>query len=91
MTEQASTYEHNGKPPSPTSESLQMTQRFTKAIAEYNWTVDYVKFCELLELEPGDYADQQYRYFQQLAEALTRFDAESLAKMIDAGEAKADG
>jgi hypothetical protein len=24
-----------------------------------------------LELEPGDYAPKQYRYFQQLAEALT--------------------
>ncbi|MBD2303816.1 hypothetical protein H6G80_30165 [Nostoc sp. FACHB-87] len=91
MSENSSTYNHNGKPPSPTSESLQLAHRFVKAIAEYNWTVDYVKFCELLELEPGDFADEQYRYFQQLAEALTRFDAESLAKMIDAGEAKVDG
>ncbi|MBD2450518.1 hypothetical protein H6G76_25865 [Nostoc sp. FACHB-152] len=48
--------------------------------------VDYVKFCELLELEPSEYADQQYQYFQQLAEALTRFDAEALALMIDVGE-----
>ncbi|BBD62900.1 hypothetical protein NIES2109_57500 (plasmid) [Nostoc sp. HK-01] len=88
MTEQASAYEHNGKPTSPTFESLQLAERFAKAIEEYNWTVDYVKFCELLELEPGDFADEQYRYFQQLAEALTRFDAESLAKMINAGLGK---
>lgn len=63
-----------------------MARRFKKAIEEFNWRVDYVKFCELLELEPGSYADQQYEYFQQLAEALTRFDADALAKMIDAGQ-----
>ncbi|WP_191762384.1 hypothetical protein [Komarekiella delphini-convector] len=40
---------------------------------------------ELLELEPDDYAYQHYRHFQQLAESLTRFNAESLALMIDAG------
>ncbi|WP_193200661.1 hypothetical protein [Nostoc sp. MG11] len=40
---------------------------------------------QLLELEPGDYAYEQYRHFQQLAEALTRFNAESPALMIDAG------
>jgi hypothetical protein len=40
---------------------------------------------QLLELEPSDYADQQYQYFQQLAESLTRFNTETLAKMIDAG------
>jgi len=86
MTEPATTQNHNATPTSPTQESLQMTRRFTKAIEEFNWTVDYVKFCELLELEPSDYADQQYQYFQQLAEALTRFDADALAKMIDAGQ-----
>ncbi len=58
------------------------------AIAEYNWKVDYFKFSQLLELEPGQYADDQYRYFQQLAESLTRFNAESLAKMIDTGVKK---
>jgi hypothetical protein len=58
------------------------------AIAEYNWKVDYFKFSQLLELEPGQYADDQYRYFQQLAESLTRFNAESLAKMINAGVKK---
>jgi hypothetical protein len=54
---------------------------FDSAIAQRK---DYLKFCELLELEPGEYSDDQYPYFQQLVESLTRFNAESLAKMIDA-------
>ncbi|MBD2441174.1 hypothetical protein [Nostoc sp. FACHB-110] len=86
MTEPAITQTHNATPTNPTQESLQLARRFTKAIEEFNWRVDYVKFCELLELEPSTYADQQYQYFQQLAEALTRFDADALAKMIDAGQ-----
>ncbi|MBD2459218.1 hypothetical protein H6G80_34925 [Nostoc sp. FACHB-87] len=86
MTEPAITQNHNATPTSPTQESLQLARRFAKAIGEFNWRVDYVKFCELLELEASEYADQQYQYFQQLAEALTRFDAEALAKMIDAGQ-----
>lgn len=57
MTERGSTYNHNGRPKSPTRESLQLAERFAKAIDEFKWTVDYVKFCELLELEPGSYAD----------------------------------
>jgi hypothetical protein len=43
---------------------------------------------QLLELEPSEYAYEQYRHFQQLASSLTRFNAESLAKMIDAGLGK---
>jgi hypothetical protein len=44
-----------------------------------------VKFCELLELEADDYADQKYQAFQELVERLNEFDAETLAKMIDWG------
>ncbi|AUB44406.1 hypothetical protein COO91_10629 (plasmid) [Nostoc flagelliforme CCNUN1] len=36
-------------------------------------------------MEPSDYADEQYGYFQQLAELLNIFDTYSLAKMVDAG------
>ncbi|YAF99040.1 MAG: hypothetical protein AB3A66_29025 (plasmid) [Nodularia sp. CChRGM 3473] len=88
MTERGSTYNHNGSPPGASKESRDLAEKFATAIAEFNWQIDYLKFCELLELEPGDYADQQYRYFQELAEALTRFNVESLAKMIDAGSGK---
>ncbi|MBN3869558.1 hypothetical protein [Nostoc sp. JL33] len=88
MTEQGSIYNHNGQPSTGSIQSRQMAEKFANGIAEFNWKVDYFKFCELLELEPGEYADEQYRYFQQLAESLTRFNAESLAKMIDAGVEK---
>lgn len=76
---------HIGQPAAATKESRQLAERFATAIAEFNWRVDYLKFCKLLELEPSDYADEQYGYFQQLAESLTRFNAQSLAKMVDAG------
>ncbi|NDJ26172.1 hypothetical protein GS682_32300 [Nostoc sp. B(2019)] len=88
MTERGEIYNHNGKATAASFESRDLAQRFATAIGEFNWQTDYLKFCELLELEPGDYADQQYSYFQQLAESLTRFNAESLAKMIDAGLGK---
>lgn len=86
MTEEGSIYNHNGKQSIASTQSRQIAEKFASAIGEFNWKVDYFKFCQLLELEPGEYADEQYRYFQQLAESLTRFNAESLAKMIDAGE-----
>ncbi|MCC5618293.1 hypothetical protein LC605_25050 [Nostoc sp. CHAB 5836] len=85
MTDRSNTYNYNGSPAAASKESQDLAERFATAIGEFNWQTDYFKFCELLELEPGDYADEQYRYFQQLAESLTRFNAESLAKMIDAG------
>ncbi|MBD2533733.1 hypothetical protein H6G97_30935 [Nostoc flagelliforme FACHB-838] len=85
MTESGSTYNHNGKPATANKESRDLAEKFATAIGEFNWRTDYIKFCQLLELEPSEYADEQYRHFQQLAEALTRFNAETLALMIDAG------
>lgn len=72
MTEQGSIYNHNGQASTASIESRQIAEKFASAIGENKWKIDYFKFCELLELEPGDYADEQYRYFQQLAESLTR-------------------
>lgn len=88
MTERGGSYNHDGKPAKPPSEAQQLASRFVAAIANLHWRIDYVKFCELLDLEPSDYADQKYSQFQQLAEALNFFDEESLAKMVDAGEGK---
>ncbi|MEH2151730.1 hypothetical protein [Nostoc sp.] len=88
MTEQGSIYNHNGQASTASIESRQIAEKFASAIGEFNWKIDYFKFCELLELEPGEYADEQYRYFQQLAESLTRFNVDCLAKMIDAGVEK---
>ncbi|MBE9039081.1 hypothetical protein IQ246_29180, partial [aff. Roholtiella sp. LEGE 12411] len=55
MTERGEIYNHNGKPTANLS-SRDLAQRFATAIGEFNWQTDYLKFCELLELEPGDYA-----------------------------------
>ncbi|MEH1808285.1 hypothetical protein [Nostoc sp.] len=86
MTEQGSIYNHNSKQSTASTESRQIAEKFASAIGEFNWKADYFKFCELLELDPGEYADEQYRYFQQLAESLTKFNTESLSKMINAGK-----
>jgi len=63
----------------------ELRKRFATAIAEFNWRVDYLNFCELQEMEPSDYADEQYGYFQQLASSLRIFNTKFLAKMVDAG------
>ncbi|AUB43432.1 hypothetical protein COO91_09609 (plasmid) [Nostoc flagelliforme CCNUN1] len=76
---------HIVQPAAATKESRQLAERFATAIAEFNWRVDYLKFCELFELEVSDYADEQYGYFQQLASSLRRFNTKFLAKMVDAG------
>ncbi|WP_193199755.1 hypothetical protein [Nostoc sp. MG11] len=83
MTERGEIYNHNGKATAANLSSRDLASKFAHAIGEFNWRTDYLKFCQLLELEPGDYADEQYRHFQQLAESLTRFNAESPALMID--------
>ncbi|WP_267921680.1 hypothetical protein [Nostoc favosum] len=36
-------------------------------------------------MEPSDYADEQYGYFQEVVESLRRFNTPCLAKMVDAG------
>jgi hypothetical protein len=60
-------------------------QSFLEGIQAFHWKADYLKFCELLELEANDYADQKYRAFQELVERLNEFDTEVLGKMMDWG------
>jgi len=60
-------------------------QSFVEGIQACHWKADFVKFCQVLELEADDYADQKYQAFQELVERLNEFDAETLAKMIDWG------
>ena len=78
-----------GKSPLKQKSSSEMTaQSFLEGIQGFHWKADFVKFCELLELEADDYADQKYQAFQELVERLNEFDAEMLAKMIDWGNPK---
>ncbi|MBE8992700.1 hypothetical protein [Nostoc sp. LEGE 12450] len=48
MTEQGSAYNHNGQASTASIESRQIAEKFANGIAEFNWKVDYFKFCELL-------------------------------------------
>jgi hypothetical protein len=63
-------------------------QSFLEGIQGFHWKADYVKFCEVLEIEADNYADQKYRAFQELVERLNEFDTEALAKMIECGNPK---
>ena len=63
-------------------------QSFVEGIQGFHWKADFVKFCEVLELEADDYADRKYRAFQELVERLNKFDAETLTKMINWGNPK---
>ena len=67
------------------SSAEDIVQFFVEGIQGFHWKADFVKFCELLEIEADDYADQKYQAFQELVERLNEFDAETLAKMIDWG------
>ena len=66
------------KPPAETT-----VQFFVEGIQTFHWKADFIKFCQVLELEADDYADQKYQAFQELVEQLNEFDAETLDKMID--------
>ena len=48
MTEQGSIYNHNGKQSTASTQSRQIAEKFASAIGEFNWKVDYFKFCQLL-------------------------------------------
>jgi hypothetical protein len=65
-----------------------IAQSFIDGVQGFHWKADFVKFCSVLGLEANDYADQKYRAFQELAERLNEFDAETLAAIIDWGNPK---
>ena len=79
----------DGSPFNKQKSSAEMTaQSFLEGIQGFHWKADYVKFCEVLEIEADNYADQKYRAFQELVERLNEFDTEALAKMIECGNPK---
>lgn len=69
----------------PTAESLELAEKFSNQIENFQWRGDYFKFCEVLGLTPDDYAESHYQRFVELAEALSHFRGEELAKILDAG------
>jgi hypothetical protein len=77
-----STYQQSN----PGLESLKIAETFKNLSGNFHWRADYLKFCEVLGYTPDEWAENKYRQFQELIEALNQFDAESLAKMLDAGK-----
>lgn len=74
--------------PERTSTAEQITLDFVTAINSFQWKADYLKFCEVLELPPNDYAEEKYSQFQELISYLNQFDPETLSKIIEAGSRK---
>ncbi len=88
MTEKPERYnQDDGRPFSSAQKSPPeiIAQSFYEGIQGFHWKADFIKFCEVLGLEPSDYADQKYRAFQELVEQLNEFEVEALAKMINWG------
>lgn len=94
MTEKQGHYhQDDGHPfnkPKSQSHSEIIAKSFIDGVQAFHWKADFIKFCEILELEADDYAERQYRAFQELVERLNEFNSEALAKMIDWGNPKGD-
>lgn len=72
--------------PNPSLESLGIAEAFKTFLGNFHWRTDYLKFCEVLGYTPDQWAEDKYRRFQELVEALNQFDSETLAKMLEAGK-----
>jgi hypothetical protein len=70
-------------------ESTLEVQKATKLVVEalggFHWRCDYLKFCEILDFEPSDYAEQKYQEFQELISYLNKFDLQSITKIVQEG------
>lgn len=76
----------NNQQPNQTAESLELAESVKKLLGNFHWRTDYLKFCEILGYRPDEWAENKYRRFQELVEALNQFDSETIAKMLDAGK-----
>ncbi|MBD2730923.1 hypothetical protein H6G96_32550 [Nostoc sp. FACHB-892] len=71
--------------PEISPEALQTVEAFATGLTNFHWRSDYLKFCEVLGLEPSDYAEEKYQQMHELISFLKCFDYESLAKMLESG------
>ncbi|MBE9127180.1 MULTISPECIES: hypothetical protein [unclassified Coleofasciculus] len=58
---------------------------FVQTLNAFHWSTDYKEFCQVLNLDEGQYSLEKYKHFENLCKALNEFDSESLAKLIEAG------
>ena len=58
---------------------------FVQALNTFHGKSDYKQFCQVLNLDEGQYSLQKYKQFENLCKALNDFDLDSLAKLVEAG------
>lgn len=58
---------------------------FVQALNTFHWKTDYQQFCQVLNIDEGQYSLQKYQQFENLCKALNEFDSDSLAKLFVAG------
>jgi hypothetical protein len=86
VTEKPGDYNYDGKPPAPKPEVQELAEKFSQRIENFKWRGDYFKFCEVLELTPDEYAETHYQRFAELADALSHFRIDELAKILEVGK-----
>lgn len=83
MTETPGSYKTEKPEISP--EALQTVEAFATGLTNFHWRSDYLKFCEVLGLEPSNYVEEKYQEMDELMSLLKCFNSESLAKMLKYG------
>ncbi|HEY9674557.1 MAG TPA: hypothetical protein V6D11_24175 [Waterburya sp.] len=58
---------------------------FVQALNTFHWKTDYKQFCQILNMDEGQYSLEKYKQFETLCKALNEFDIDSLAKLVEAG------
>lgn len=65
--------------------SMPTIKTFVQTLKAFHWKTDYKQFCQVLNLDKGQYSAQKYQQFENLCNALNEFDTDSLAKLVEAG------
>lgn len=58
-----------------------MIKTFQESLNKIHWNMDFNEFCKRTGWV-GDYAQQKWRDWQSLHSALSKFDPETLAKIV---------
>lgn len=61
--------------------NAQQVKEFQTAVSTTHWKLDFNEFCNRTGFV-GDYAKNKWNEWQSLNQALNKFDAETLAKII---------
>ncbi len=64
---------------------MRTIKAFVQTLNTFHWKTDYQQFCQVLNLDQGQYSLQKYQQFENLCQVLNEFDIDSLAKLVKAG------